>query len=66
MYKLLGRKDRVPFGYDTGWIGGPTALAEEYNFTRPKLGKASGRIVFLESVVPDTDIFNHSGFSLAE
>lgn len=66
VYKLLGRKDRVHFGYDMGWIGGPTALAEEYNFTRPKIAKVNDRIVFLESAVPGTDILNHSGLPLAE
>jgi hypothetical protein len=67
VYKLLGRKDRVHFGYDImRWIGGPTALAEEYNFTPPKLAKVNDRIAFLESAVPGTDILNHSGWPLVE
>lgn len=62
-FKLRGRKDRVQFGRDMGWIGGPKALPAEYAFDPPVFLKLDDEIRLLGAGVAEVDVMNHATVS---
>ena len=47
-YNLIGRKDRDTFGRDMVWVGGPRALARDFQFPRNILIlRAPDRLILL-------------------
>ena len=59
-YNLRGRKDRVAFGRDMGWVGGSRALPDEYRFNPPTFLKLDEEISRYRDGDAPEDVMNLS------